>query len=79
MEKEKIYKGEFIKILMKVFPYSDKDRQYLMTIFEHDLVDGLTKFEIKQKLAQVKYNYNDPVYSGEADKIRNKLLAALGD
>lgn len=75
---ERIHKDQFIKILKKVFPTNAEHRQHLLKVFENDLIDGLTEFEIKSKLNHIKYDTKDQIDMWKAEKAKKMLLEALG-
>jgi len=78
MSDKRIYRDEFNNIIKELFPFSDKERNYLKTIFDKDLVDGLTEWELKDKVMKMEVNQTDEVNTYEAEKIKNKLLGRLG-
>jgi hypothetical protein len=78
MSDKRIYRDEFNNIIKELFPFSDKEREYLKGIFDKDLVDGLTEWELKDKVMKMQINQTDEVDTYEAQKIKNKLLGRLG-
>jgi hypothetical protein len=78
MNDKRIYRDEFNNIIKELFPFSDKERDYLKAIFDKDLVDGLTEWELKDKVIKMQTNQTDEVDTYEAQKIKNKLLGKLG-
>jgi len=76
--KKRIYKREFNKLLMFVPEISPQERRYLNQVFSKDLIDGLTEFELNRKIMQLKFDTTDQIDRVEAERIRKKLLNALG-
>lgn len=77
-KKERIYKDEFNKILHSIADLSPEERGYLNQVFGHDLIDGLTEWELKTKINSLRYNKNDNLEQLELDKLKAKLLIAFG-
>jgi len=77
MEK-RINKYEFNEILKYIPEISHEERDYLNKVFANDLVDGLTEFELRQKIQHLKFDTKDPIDSFEAEKIKNKILERMG-
>lgn len=77
MEKKRIYKYEFNEILKKISDISVEERGFLNKVFANDLIDGLTEFELKEKIARLKVDTKDQIDRWEAEKIKNKLLEAM--
>ena len=78
MSDRRIYRDEFNNIIKELFPFSDKERNYLKAVFDKDLIDGLTEWELKDKVMKMEENQTDEVNTYEAGKIKNKLLERLG-
>jgi len=78
MNDKRIYRDEFNSIIKELFPFGDKERNYLKTVFDKDLVDGLTEWELKDKVMKMEANQTDEVNTYEAEKIKNKLMGRLG-
>jgi hypothetical protein len=76
-DKKRIYKYEFNEILKYIPEISKEEREYLNAIFAHDLLDGLTKWEIKEKIKHLKFDTNDPIDPQEAEKVKSKLLEKI--
>lgn len=77
-EKKRIYKDEFNEILRYAPDISEKERQYLNQVFANDLIDGLTEWEIKDKINKLAYNTTDELDPSELATVKSKLLSALG-
>jgi len=56
---------------------SQKEREYLNQIFANDLIDGLTEFELTQKIRHLKFNTKDPINQWDAEKVKSKLLEKM--
>lgn len=78
MEKKRIYRNEFNEILKHITDISNEERQYLNQIFDKDLIDGLTEFELREKIRHLGYNKGDILDQWELEKVKNKILEKLG-
>jgi len=78
MDKKRIYKNDFNETLKKIMDISDKERQYLNQVFGSDLIDGLTEFELKEKINRLTSNRGDILDQWELQKVKNKILGSLG-
>ena len=58
---KRIYRYEFNEILKRIPDISDKERAYLNRVFNKDLIDGLTPFDLKQKIDHLRYDKEDEV------------------
>ena len=76
MEK-RIYKQEFNKILKYTPGISPKEREYLNKVFASDLVDGLTEWELKQRINHLKFDTKDPINQWDAEKVKSQLLKKM--
>jgi hypothetical protein len=56
---------------------STEERQYLDKVFGSELVDGLTEFEIKEKINSLRYNQKDSLDQWELESVKEKLLKRL--
>ena len=74
---ERIYRYEFNEILKKIPDISIEERGYLNQVFEKDLIDGLTKFELEQKINSLNYNQTDQLDQWELAEVKRKLLEGL--
>ena len=74
---KKIYRNDFNKALRSLSSISSEERKYLNEVFKSDLIDGLSEYELKKRIAKLRYNTNDPIDSGEVDQIKRKLLGEL--
>ncbi len=77
MEKRRIHKYEFNEILKYVPDISPEERAYLNQAFAGELLDGLTEWELKDKISKLKYNQEDNMDQWELEKIKKKLLEAM--
>ena len=75
---KRIYKEEFNRILRSTQDISDKEREYLNNVFSRDLVDGLTEFEIKEKINSLRQNQKDNLDQWELERVKKRLLEKLG-
>lgn len=78
-ESEKIYKIEFNEALRKLPDISKEEREYLNEVFANDLKDGLTQYELKQRIEKLRRNYNDILEPEEVEQVKNKLLGKFND
>ncbi|MFH1968630.1 MAG: hypothetical protein ABIJ84_04545 [bacterium] len=78
VEKRRIYKYEFNEILKHIPEISQKEREYLNEAFANDLVDGLTEWELRQKIEKLKFGENDPINKWDAEKVKAKMLEKMG-
>lgn len=74
---KRIYKYEFNEMLKYITDISDQERQYLNQIFANDLIDGLTEFELRDKINKLRYNQKDSMDQWELERVKNKLLEKL--
>ncbi len=74
---KRIFRNEFNNILKYIPNISEQERMFLLSVFENDLVDGLTEFELKQKIERLKFNEKDPIDREEAETVKKKLLEAM--
>ena len=78
-EDEKIYKEEFDKTLRSLSDISKEEREYLNEVFANDLKDGLTKYELRDRIAKLRRNYEDVLESDEIEVVKKKLLGKFDD
>lgn len=71
---KKIYKKDFNKALKQVSDISEEERKYLNEVFKKDLEDGLSVYEIKQRIEKLHHISDDPLDSGEVEQVRKKLM-----
>jgi hypothetical protein len=74
---KKIYRGEFNQVLNKIPNLSKEERDYLNEVFANDLADGLTEYELRQKIGQLQYKTDDPLDPYEVEQVKKKLLEKL--
>ena len=74
---KKIYRREFNQALGKISSLSSKERKYLNEVFKSDLSDGLSEYEVKQRIAKLRYNTTDSLDSYEIEQVKKKLLGEL--
>ena len=72
--RKRIYKGEFNKILHGITDISPKEREYLHQVFGDNLIDGLTEFELKEKMNKLQSNKGDILDHWELEKVKRKIL-----
>ena len=77
-DKKRIYKYEFDTILRNIMDISPEERKYLNQIFVNDLIDGLTEFELKEKINKLRYNQKDILDQWELEKVKKKILEKFG-
>ena len=73
----RIYRYEFNEILKKTPDISTEERAYLNQVFQKDLIDGLTEFELKQKINSLSYNQEDQLDRWELESVKKKILDGL--
>lgn len=78
-ESEKVYKKEFNEALRQLPNISNEERQYLNEVFAEDLENGLTEYELKQRIEKLRKDYNDILESEEVEQVKKKLLGRLED
>ena len=76
--KKRIYKYEFNDILHNLADISQKEREYLNQIFASDLIDGLTEFELREKINKLSYNQGDVLDQWELEEVKRKILEKFG-
>ena len=74
---KKIYRREFNQALGKISNLSSEERKYLNEVFKSDLSDGLSEYELKQRIAKLRYNTTDSLDSYEIEQVKKKLLGEL--
>lgn len=80
---ERIYREQFNDLLQKIPDLSPKERAHLDQAFSSHLVDGLTAYELKEKLDSIHYHqphaFGSEAYldQGELDQVKHKMLSAL--
>jgi len=74
---KKIYRDDFERLLCKIPELSDTERSYIEGVFQDSLKDGLTEYELKKEIEQLRRNPNDEIDSYEIEKIKNKLMENL--
>lgn len=77
-KKERIYKNEFDKILSFMPEISLDERRYLYQAFSNELSDGMTEWELRNKINKLRFNKNDIIEEQELERIKKKLLVILG-
>jgi hypothetical protein len=76
-EPKKIYRRDFNKALKSLSDISKDERKYLNQVFKNDLRDGLTKYELEKKIADLRHKSDDPLEPEEVKQVRRKLLGEL--
>lgn len=74
---KKIYRREFNQALGKISNLSSEEKKYLNEVFKSDLSDGLSEYELKQRIAKLRYNTTDSLDSYEIEQVKKKLLGEL--
>jgi len=74
---KKIYRKEFNQALNKIPNLSAAEKDYLNEVFSQDLADGLTEYELRQKISQLEYKTNDPLDYYQVEEVKKKLLEKL--
>ncbi len=69
-----IYRDDFKKALRKIPQLSRNERDYIESVFDNSLKNGLSKSELKKEISQLKQNTNDPLDSFEVEKLKKKLM-----
>jgi len=77
MSDKRIYKDEFNKILSSISDISDEEKHHLLDVFAPYLVNGLTAWELKEKIASLKFDKKDNLEEHELEKVKNKILSVL--
>lgn len=75
---KRIYRDEFNKTLGNMPDISRKERDYLNKAFNKELVDGLTPWELKQKIGQLHFNKKDELDRWELESVKKRLLGGSG-
>lgn len=76
-ESKKIYRKDFNKALRSISDISKQERKYLNEAFKSDLANGLSGYELKQRIAKLRHISNDPLDPHEVEQVRKKLLGEL--
>jgi len=74
---KKIYRREFNQALGKVSNLSKEEKKYLNEVFKGDLNDGLSEYELRQRINKLRYNATDPLDSYDVEQVKKKLLGEL--
>ena len=74
---KRINRYEFKRILRNIPEISQKEREYLNRVFARDLIDGLTPWELKQKIGNLYFNQKDEIDQWELAKVKNRLLREM--
>jgi hypothetical protein len=77
MSDKLINRYELNVLLEQIFPFNEKDRNYVKKIFENDLADGISEYDLRDKVQKMKYDQNDEIDENEAERIKNKILESL--
>lgn len=70
---KKIYKKEFNQTLSKISVISKQEKAYLNEAFKSDLSDGLTAYELKQRIERLRRNSEDILDYNEVKQVKRKL------
>jgi len=71
---KKIYRKEFNQALSKIPSLSKQEKDYLNEAFKSDLSDGLSAYELKQRIGSLRRNSEDILDYNEVEQTRKKLL-----
>jgi len=74
---KRIYKAEFNEILKYTEGISQQEREYLNKAFAGDLLDGLTEWELTQKIQKLKFDTEDPIDQWDSERVKQKILKAM--
>jgi len=74
---KRIYKAEFNEILKYTEGISQQEREYLNKVFAGDLIDGLTEWELTQRIQRLKVDTKDPIDQWDSERVKQKILKAM--
>ena len=77
INKDRIYKYEFDKIVKKTHGISPKERAYLDEVFASNLIGGLTTAGLRIKLDELLYSKKNIVSHHMLGKIRENIITRL--
>jgi len=75
---KRIYRYDFDKALKSMPDISPKEKDYLHKVFGKEMVDGLTPWELNQKIDQLQSNKKDELDQWELRGVKRKLLDKMG-
>ena len=73
-QSKKISRRNFNKAIRSISSISNEERKYLNQAFNTDLSDGLSLYELKQRIGKLRYNQKDPLDYYEVEQVKKKLL-----
>jgi len=73
-QSKKISRRNFNKAIRSISSISNEERKYLNQAFNTDLSDGLSLYELKQRIEKLRYNQKDPLDYYEVEQVKKKLL-----
>ena len=76
-DSKKIYSKDFNKALGQIPDISKEERAYLNDVFQKDLADGLSKYELEERIAKLRYKSDDPLDPWEVEQVKKKLSGEL--
>lgn len=76
-ESKRIYRRDFNKALKNLPTISRDERKYLNQVFKKDLGDGLTGYELKKRIQQLRHNTTDSLKPYEVEQIKKKLRGEI--
>jgi len=76
-DKKRITTKEFNERLGEIPELTQKERAYLDVFFEHELKNGLTTGEVKERIYKLAHNYQDNITPHEVEELRRKLIGEL--
>ena len=74
----KIYTYEFNTLLSGIPEISIQEREFLNKYFANRLSNGLSTDQLKLEISRLKLSQNDPISSEDAERVKRKILGALG-
>jgi len=74
---KKITNKEFNERLSEIPELTPKEKAYLNVFFEHELKNGLTMGEVKERISKLAHNYQDNITPHEVEELRRKLIGEL--
>jgi len=76
-DSQRISRGEFHAALHKIPDLSEQEIKYLIDVFNKDLENGLTAFELKNRIEKLRHNPDDILDPWEVEQVRRKLLGEI--
>jgi len=79
VDKDRIYKREFDKIIKRTLGISPKERAYLDEVFASSLNGGLTIAGLKYKIDELYYSKKNIVSHHKLGVIRENIITSLAE